>query len=74
MEKLLVVALICMFSSISCCGAKAHHKTCCMGKEANHIMHEETAQAVVYTCPMHPEVHQTNPGSCPKCGMALQKG
>jgi Cu+-exporting ATPase len=25
-----------------------------------------------YTCPMHPEVKQTGPGSCPKCGMALE--
>jgi Cu+-exporting ATPase len=25
-----------------------------------------------YTCPMHPEIHQTGPGSCPKCGMALE--
>src|SRR6516164_8856335 len=24
-----------------------------------------------YTCPMHPEVVQAGPGSCPKCGMAL---
>jgi P-type Cu+ transporter len=24
-----------------------------------------------YTCPMHPEVRQRGPGSCPKCGMAL---
>ncbi len=24
-----------------------------------------------YTCPMHPEVEQEGPGSCPKCGMAL---
>src|SRR5262245_15967436 len=24
-----------------------------------------------YTCPMHPEVRQDHPGSCPKCGMAL---
>jgi Cu+-exporting ATPase len=27
---------------------------------------------VVYTCPMHPEVRQDHPGSCPKCGMALE--
>jgi cation transport ATPase len=27
---------------------------------------------VVYTCPMHPEVEQKGPGSCPKCGMALE--
>ncbi|NKE72658.1 heavy metal translocating P-type ATPase [Candidatus Manganitrophus noduliformans] len=25
-----------------------------------------------YTCPMHPEVVQDRPGSCPKCGMALE--
>jgi Cu+-exporting ATPase len=25
-----------------------------------------------YTCPMHPEVHKTDPGNCPKCGMALE--
>jgi len=27
---------------------------------------------VEYTCPMHPEVLQLGPGSCPKCGMALE--
>jgi Ni,Fe-hydrogenase III large subunit len=26
---------------------------------------------IVYTCPMHPEVIQDEPGSCPKCGMTL---
>src|SRR5437588_1227275 len=25
-----------------------------------------------YTCPMHPEVRKIGPGSCPKCGMALE--
>ncbi|MFZ0748807.1 MAG: HAD-IC family P-type ATPase, partial [Pyrinomonadaceae bacterium] len=25
-----------------------------------------------YTCPMHPEVRQVGPGSCPICGMALE--
>ncbi len=25
-----------------------------------------------YTCPMHPEIIQLGPGSCPKCGMALE--
>jgi P-type Cu+ transporter len=25
-----------------------------------------------YTCPMHPEVNKAGPGSCPKCGMALE--
>lgn len=27
---------------------------------------------VEYTCPMHPEIVQEGPGSCPKCGMALE--
>jgi len=26
----------------------------------------------IYTCPMHPEVRQVGPGTCPKCGMALE--
>src|SRR5207244_4543740 len=25
-----------------------------------------------WTCPMHPEVRQDEPGICPKCGMALE--
>ncbi len=25
-----------------------------------------------YTCLMHPEVYKTDPGNCPKCGMALE--
>jgi P-type Cu+ transporter len=29
-------------------------------------------EGTVYTCPMHPEVRQTEPGSCPICGMALE--
>ena len=27
---------------------------------------------MTYTCPMHPEIRQESPGSCPKCGMALE--
>lgn len=26
----------------------------------------------IYTCPMHPEIRQDHPGSCPKCGMTLE--
>jgi heavy metal translocating P-type ATPase len=32
----------------------------------------EGADAVEYTCPMHPEIRQMGPGSCPICGMALE--
>lgn len=30
------------------------------------------AEGVEYTCPMHPEIVQIGPGSCPLCGMALE--
>ena len=29
-------------------------------------------EGTVYTCPMHPEIRQVGPGSCPICGMALE--
>lgn len=33
---------------------------------------EQEHGKAIYTCPMHPEVRQNGPGSCPKCGMALE--
>ena len=27
---------------------------------------------MIYTCPMHPEIEQDQPGACPKCGMTLE--
>ncbi|MGI8544776.1 MAG: heavy metal translocating P-type ATPase [Aridibacter sp.] len=30
------------------------------------------SEGTEYTCPMHPEIVQIGPGSCPKCGMALE--
>jgi Cu+-exporting ATPase len=30
------------------------------------------AEGTIYTCPMHPEVRQIGPGTCPICGMALE--
>ena len=30
------------------------------------------APGTIYTCPMHPEIRQVGPGSCPICGMALE--
>jgi hypothetical protein len=28
-------------------------------------------KAISYTCPMHPEIVRSEPGTCPKCGMNL---
>ncbi len=36
------------------------------------ISQTSTGSGATYTCPMHPEVRQSHPGSCPKCGMALE--
>jgi Cu+-exporting ATPase len=33
---------------------------------------EAVPEGMIYTCPMHPEVRQVGPGSCPICGMALE--
>jgi Cu+-exporting ATPase len=29
-------------------------------------------EGTIYTCPMHPQIRQDHPGSCPICGMALE--
>jgi len=46
-----------------------HHDHAHSHKQEHHKMDHDTA--VEYTCPMHPEVIQSEPGSCPKCGMYL---
>ena len=35
-------------------------------------MNTRTAASATYTCPMHAEIRQDHPGSCPKCGMSLE--
>ncbi len=52
------------------------------GDHGDHHHHEQRDEACAtarcdtaatwYLCPMHPEVRQAEPGSCPKCGMALE--
>ena len=48
--------------------------------DCRHTHHHETKalpagidpMSAIYTCPMHPEIRQKGPGTCPKCGMALE--
>jgi Cu+-exporting ATPase len=40
--------------------------------EAKRKEEEEGPKGAIYTCPMHPEVRQEGPGSCPECGMELE--
>jgi Cu+-exporting ATPase len=48
-------------SASSCCGAHRPAAAPATGR----------ADAIS-TCPMHPEIEQVGPGSCPKCGMDLE--
>ncbi len=55
---------------------KSKKSSCCSKDTHNHKTMQNATQSVdksaIYTCPMHPEVEQQGPGSCPKCGMALE--
>lgn len=60
-------------SEHSCCAnhKEEAHSHGVAPKASKNPPHSESDQ-IVYTCPMHPEVEQLGPGSCPKCGMALE--
>jgi Cu+-exporting ATPase len=50
-----------------------HDHTC----HSHHPAHQPADAATVpegtiWTCPMHPQIRQDHPGSCPICGMALE--
>ncbi len=56
------------------CSVKCREK---FSADPEHYLHPESAQVeedqdALYTCPMHPEIEQAGPGSCPVCGMALE--
>src|SRR6266581_6970559 len=56
-------------------GEHSHHEHGDHGRPAHGrgAAHAPTAvkPGAIYTCPMHPEIQQVGPGTCPKCGMAL---
>ncbi len=56
----------------SCCGS--HGKAAAAHDHAAHARPRQAAAGAdaMYTCPMHPDVRQIGPGSCPICGMALE--
>lgn len=49
--------------------SRAEHSS---GGRQNHMAGSPTNSNGEYTCPMHPEVRQSGPGKCPKCGMFLE--
>ena len=40
---------------------------------AGQVLERHAPASAEYTCPMDPEVQQVHPGTCPKCGMALER-
>ena len=58
------------FCSAGCRGKFVAAPAQYLAKTARHT--EPVPEGTVYTCPMHPEIRQVGPGSCPICGMALE--
>ncbi len=52
-------------------GSKADHSHCCHS-DHTHTPVAAPASGALYFCPMCPGVEQDHPGTCPKCGMALE--
>ena len=60
MNKLYLFFILSALFMISACGDK--------GEE-----HQGHGDGSYYTCPMHPSVKSSTPGSCPVCNMSLIK-
>src|SRR5215212_3307523 len=54
---------------ISLTGPMTEH-ACCHHESS--VPPSAPVPGAIYTCPMHPEIEQEGPGSCPICGMALE--
>ena len=52
--------------------AHANHESCDVDADGQYDSVPAGHTGAVYTCPMHPRVRQTHPGSCPLCGMGLE--
>ena len=61
------------FCSESCKGKFTANPAAFLDKKQSSGGEKKTVKSgAIFTCPMHPEVRQEGPGSCPKCGMALE--
>ena len=48
------------------------HSKCLEASEQKSTHSAPLSQGTIYTCPMHTQIRQLGPGSCPICGMALE--
>jgi P-type Cu+ transporter len=60
------------FCSAGCRGKFAADPEKYLHRSAPGAAAEMLAADAIYTCPMHPQIRQAGPGSCPICGMALE--
>jgi len=65
MNKIIFIAALLFTTVIVGCSNRKAKET--------HAVDKEEAGAVIYTCPMHPQIIRDKPGNCPICGMALVK-
>jgi Cu+-exporting ATPase len=60
------------FCSVGCRTKFAADPERYLNKSQIDAKHPPIAEGTIYTCPMHPQIRQVGPGSCPICGMALE--
>ncbi len=63
MKRNLIALLLLVMGGVSACKSEK--------KDKNHVHQQGTSE--YYTCSMHPQVHEEEPGKCPICGMELVK-
>lgn len=60
------------FCSEGCLGKFAADPDRYLHPKAEDAAAADVPEGAIWTCPMHPEIRQVGPGSCPICGMALE--
>lgn len=78
MQKFLFLALAALtFGTVACSENQPATETTTPATDAAVVPATDSTAlpadgtAVIYTCPMHPEVTSAQPGQCPKCKMDL---
>lgn len=59
------------FCSVKCMDKFRASPSAYVGEERQ-VASTSAPAGTIYTCPMHPQIQQPGPGTCPICGMALE--